>query len=68
MAGRADQLSGQVQRQGQPRLGEVEAELFDVAAFDALSDQPHTCPEMALVTSSDRPSALPTSRTAPRER
>ena len=32
------------------------------------ADQPHTCPASAAVTSSVRPSTLPTSRTAPRAR
>src|ERR1019366_4091476 len=52
MAGRADQLAGEVH--GKPHWARTPA-----------SDQPQTCEDSILMRSSGRPSALPTSRSAP---
>ena len=66
MARRADQLAGEVQRQAQAPVVEVEVQLVGVLRLRRLpADQPQTCDDSALIRSSGRPSALPTSRSAP---
>ena len=66
MARRADQLAGELQRQAQAPVVQVEVQLGGVLAAERLPcDQPQTCAGEHPVRSSGRPSALPTSRSAP---
>ncbi len=70
MAREADELVREIERQAQRRLGRIEPQLAHMALLDRgrRAPQPHTVPASAAVTSSDRPSTLPTSRIALRER
>ena len=69
MARKADQLARELERQAQPPVGEVEVELRGVLVLDALvRPAPDLARRARAVTSSVRPIALPTSRTAPRAR
>ena len=69
MPRRADQLAREFQGQAQAAVVEVEVELLDLPlARRRRVLQPQTRPASAAVTSSGTPSALPTSRTAPRAR
>ena len=69
VARRADQLPGELEGQAQPAVVEVEVQLGGVLGLDALvGSSPRPGEASAPVTSSGRPSALPTSRTAPRAR
>ena len=68
MPRRAHQLAGQLERQPQPAVSEIEIELLEFGFGHAvLAPAPYDAGE-APVTSSGTPSALPTSRTAPRAR
>ena len=65
MAGKADQLAGEVERQAQGAVGGIEPGLAHPLVGDrARSLQPQTMPASAATTSTDRPRALPTSRIA----
>ena len=69
MPRKADQRARQIQRQAQPAVLQVEVELLGVRSSATPSVAPAPdCEASAPVTSSGRPSALPTSRTAPRPR
>jgi len=62
---RPDQLAGEVQGKAEPPVAEVEVQLFGVLGRAPSSDQPRTSEDSILIRSSGRPSALPTSRSAP---
>ena len=68
MPGRADKLPRQIERQAQAAVGQVEIELGGKLGLDAFIAPTPDLEAKALVTSSVRPSALPTSRMAPRAR
>ena len=69
MARRADQLLGEFKRQPEPAVLKIEIELLGLLLGDAFAcSSPRSCLAKPPVMSSGKPSALPTSRTAPRER
>ena len=69
MTRRADQLPRKLQRQPQPAILEIEVEVLGFASRRRLQcSSPRSAWRAPPVTSSGRPSALPTSRTAPRAR
>ena len=69
MARRADQLLGEFKRQPEPPVFEIEVEFLGFAfRRRPPCSSPRSVLPSAPVTSSGKPSALPTSRTAPRER
>ena len=69
MARRADQLLGKFKRQPEPPILKIEIEVPGLLLGDAFAcSSPRSCEAKPPVTSSGKPSALPTSRTAPRER
>ena len=66
MARGADQLAGELQRQAQAPVVEVEVQLGRVLGLARLPcSSPRPARTAALIRSSGRPSALPTSRSAP---
>ena len=66
VARRADQLAGQIEGQAQAPVVEVEVQLGGVLRLDAFRrSSPRPGEESSLIRSSGRPSALPTSRSAP---
>jgi hypothetical protein len=63
-----DQLTSELERQRQPRVAEIEVELLGMFLLDAFAAPAPDRAGQARRHVLGRPSALPTSRTAPRAR